>query len=55
MSTEPDFAFQIGKTGCLQGRGWRGLFALALLVTPLVVAAYHSPAWLRAVLNAVKF
>jgi hypothetical protein len=55
MTTEPDFTFHLGKSGCPQGRGWRGLFALALLVTPLVVAAYHSPAWLRAVLNAVKF
>lgn len=55
MTTEPDFDFRIGKASCLQGRGWRGIIALALLLTPFVIAAYHSPTWLRAALHAVKF
>lgn len=54
MTTEPDFVFRIGKTSCLEGRGWRGLMALALLLTPLVVVAYHSPDWLGALLRALK-
>ncbi len=55
MTIEPDFVFRIGKTSCLEGRGWRGLMALALLLTPLVIAAYHSPDWFQALLRAVKF
>jgi hypothetical protein len=55
MTTVPDYEFRLGNGRHLKGRGWRGLLALALLLTPFVVAAYHSPAWLRAVLNAVKF
>lgn len=54
MTTEPDFVFRIGKSSCLEGRGWRGLLALALLLTPLVVTACYSPGWVQALLRAVK-
>jgi hypothetical protein len=55
MTHEPDFVFRIGKNSLLQGRGWRGLVALAVLLTPLAIAAHDSPTWLRALLHAVKF
>lgn len=54
MAGAPDYEFRLGKERLLKGRGWRGLLALALLLTPLVVAAHHSPAWFRAILNAIK-
>ncbi len=52
MTSAPDYEFCLGEGRPLKGRGWRGLLALALLLTPFVIAAYHSPAWLRALLSA---
>ncbi len=39
MSTSPDFEFGFGKGRYLRGRGWRGIIALALLLTIMLVTA----------------
>ena len=54
MAGAPDYEFRLGKERHLKGRGWRGLLALAFLLTPLVVAAHHSLAWFRAILHSMK-
>lgn len=38
MKEPPDFEFQLGKTRCLKGRGWRGLIALGLLLGSLAAS-----------------
>jgi hypothetical protein len=54
MAGTPDYEFHLGNGRHLKGRGWRGLLALALLLTPLVVAvAYDSPALLRAAFSRI--
>jgi hypothetical protein len=55
MVGAPDYEFRLGKERHLKGRGWRGLPALALLLTPLVVAAHHGHARSRAILHAIKW
>jgi hypothetical protein len=38
MSDAPDFEFDLGGGRHLKGRGWRGLVALALLLTTILLA-----------------
>lgn len=38
MSDAPDFEFDLGRGRHLKGRGWRGLVALSLLLTTILLA-----------------
>lgn len=38
MSDMPDFEFDLGRGRHLKGRGWRGLVALGLLLTAILLA-----------------
>ncbi len=51
MRSDPDFSFRIGKSSCLEGRGWRGLIALALLLGVALVLATLFPGVFNLVLN----
>jgi hypothetical protein len=39
MAEQHDFDFQLGRNRALKGRGWRGLFALGLLLSACVITA----------------
>ena len=43
MTAPHDFEFQFGRDRALRGRGWRGLFALSLFLTALVLATGSLP------------
>ncbi len=40
MTTAPDFDFGFGRNRHLRGRGWRGVLALATLLTALILALW---------------
>jgi len=53
MTEIPDFEFTLGHGRRLKGHGWRGLIALAMLLTTILVAISQTSPRLETMLRQV--